>query len=401
MEEFTEEHAKLLLNKEWMVKVDAGKATPYLMKYHLSFADLSCCILLTDTKSVWTEVVNSKLLARRWRACNPTSPEPFAKTGDEDAWRERTLELLSKAHTIGGIAELSFEIVDSKYSDLAFELECEAFKWKWETCFLGHQRSSEIISKHLIFPLISLNHLTFASAEAVSELSDGDLEKTVDKLGRTARRTVDNHIKNALSKPRVATSIRRMTAMFNFVPELPPIASISEKPLLEVEETRRAEMSLLKPNLVASEQRRNPSTNAAAERLAPKRERSAEVKPVQPLQVDSATESEADEPMEAPNIPDRSNSAGRSEVAPKVTLDNISSSAQAASSTTKPVIPMQSSDPESPPARPVKKSKPAAPPTSDDDSELDNKKSRSGSAAATGGVKRGTRQPVKRGGKRF
>ena len=73
--------------------------------------------------------------------------------------------------------------------------------------------------------------------DAVGELPDSDLEKVrflsktkrfvslyflqaVDKIGRTARRTVDTHIKNALSKPRVATTLRRMTAMFNFVPDL-------------------------------------------------------------------------------------------------------------------------------------------------------------------------------------
>jgi len=70
-----------------------------------------------------------------------------------------------------------FEKVTSDYSDLAFELECEGFKWRWETCFVGYQRSSELISKHLIFPLISLNHLTFSSAEAISELLDADVER--------------------------------------------------------------------------------------------------------------------------------------------------------------------------------------------------------------------------------
>lgn len=44
--------------------------------------------------------------------------------------------------------------------------------------------------------------------------------QAVDKVGRTARRTVDTHIKNVLSKPHIATTIRRMTAMFNFLPDL-------------------------------------------------------------------------------------------------------------------------------------------------------------------------------------
>lgn len=56
------------------------------------------------------------------------------------------------------------------------------------------------------------------------------LLQAVDKVGRTARRTVDTHIKNAVSKPRVASTVRRMTAMFNFTPDLrklsPPESSL-------------------------------------------------------------------------------------------------------------------------------------------------------------------------------
>lgn len=58
---------------------------------------------------------------------------------------------------------------------------------------MGHKLSSEIISKHLIFPLISLNHMIFSSTEVVGELSDADVEKVCNleeswsfslKLGR-------------------------------------------------------------------------------------------------------------------------------------------------------------------------------------------------------------------------
>lgn len=89
-------------------------------------------------------------------------------------------------------------------------------------------------------PLISLNHLAFASADPIGELSDNSLEKVnscfsnldapelipirvtqaVDKIGRSAKRTMDVHVKNAITKPRVATAIRRMTAIFNATPDL-------------------------------------------------------------------------------------------------------------------------------------------------------------------------------------
>jgi len=85
---------------------------------------------------------------------------------------------------------------------------------------VGPKISAEILSKQLVLPLISVTHLAFNSAEFVTEMSDGDLEKAVDKTGRTARRTLDTHIRNAMSKPRLATTLRRMTAIFSFIPEL-------------------------------------------------------------------------------------------------------------------------------------------------------------------------------------
>ena len=113
-------------------------------------------------------------------------------------------------------------------------MECDAFKWRWETIFVGYKVSADVLSKHLIMPLICVNHLSFSSTDVVGDLSPSDLEKvtsfksfvsqyrfhdhsqTVDKVARTARRTLDTHVKNALSKPRLATTMRRITAVFNF-----------------------------------------------------------------------------------------------------------------------------------------------------------------------------------------
>lgn len=61
-------------------------------------------------------MLDSKQFARRWRSCNPNSPAPYPDQADEDSWRETTLELLSNAHTLGGISELAFEVVESNFS---------------------------------------------------------------------------------------------------------------------------------------------------------------------------------------------------------------------------------------------------------------------------------------------
>lgn len=62
---------------------------------------------------------------------------------------------------------------------MAFELEFEAFKWRWEPNFLGYQTSSSILSKQLIIPLISTNHLAFSSSESLGVVTDRDLEKVI------------------------------------------------------------------------------------------------------------------------------------------------------------------------------------------------------------------------------
>ncbi|KAK7033081.1 hypothetical protein R3P38DRAFT_2920583 [Favolaschia claudopus] len=405
MEQFSEENAKLLLSKEWLVK--NNDSTPYLFKCHFSTVDLSCFILVTDTKTVWTEVLNSKQLARRWRSCNPNNSPEFPREEDEEEWRINIIELLSRAHTLGGIEQLSFDVVESIYADLAIELECEAFKWRWETCLQGGRQSAELISRHLVLPLISLNHLAFTSA--VGESSETDLEKAVDKVGRTARRSVDTHVKNTMAKPRLATALRRITAMFNFESNLPPIQLSTETPELQapIGQTKARELSP-KPSPVPFKRRNPPPDPIPTTPPAPaKIVQSASPSPKIPVKVeeDSVTEYESDAaPPFVPTkgktravSPDSSSPAKPPSPPPRAE----SSSPPPPPKPSKPLsrAKLPSSDSDSSPHRPVKKVKP--PLSSDEDSEAERKKRLAKATSGAGGAARGTRQPIKRGGKRF
>jgi len=93
-------------------------------------------------------VLTRKEFARRWRDCNPQEAPYTSDSDEEESWRTSILELLSKAHTLGNFADISFEAVESNYSvsgplsstvgirsflfvwsqDFAFELDCETFK---------------------------------------------------------------------------------------------------------------------------------------------------------------------------------------------------------------------------------------------------------------------------------
>ncbi|EGN98682.1 hypothetical protein SERLA73DRAFT_181268 [Serpula lacrymans var. lacrymans S7.3] len=411
MEYFSEEHSKLLLSKEWLVKIDTQTSIPYLFKFYASTVDLSCCVLVTDTKTCWAEVMNSKQFARRWRDCNKHDNSHFSDMEEEEAWRTRNIDLLNKGHSIGGIADLAFEVTESSYADFAFELESDHFNWRWETTLTGHRLSAELLSKHLIMPLISVNHMTFSSTDAVCDISESDLEKAIDKVGRTARRTVDTHIKNALSRPRVATTLRRMTAMFNFIPDLPGIITNAEKPDLSIDQkikqtperlihTRSPSPKLTIPNSIDYDVRNADIGIPMIPENSPRRSL---------LRCDSATESERDDAGPSVPVPARSkdqsplpspaDSRANGEAAPSSSYSSRQVSPPSQTTVTKSESKDDASDSESSPIRPVKKAR--AQPSSSGDDSGDERKRKATQIKAGITAKRGARQPIKRGGKRF
>lgn len=397
------------MSEEWLVKVDGQKSVPYLFKFHHSTMDLSCVTLVTDTKTVWVEVLNSQQFARRWRACNPNSPALHSDSTEEDIWRESALETLSNAHTLGAITDISFEIVESNFSDLAFELESENFKWRWETNSVGYRMSSEIISKQLILPLICVNHIALSSPDAFTAMSDSEVEKAVDKVGRTARRAIDNHVKNALTKPRTSTILRRVTAMFDFVTNLPPIFSTAEKPDLEVKSVEppppKASAAVVASTSgggsssgpVARQKQKEPSPGPVTIPRSPTIRNSDSSKgkapAAPPVDDDSATE----ESDEGDTVPGQVNLEKRDTVMRSPSPPNVPTGAGPSTGSRAPAASARADDSDSDldaaPKRPVAPKKKRAASTSSDDS--------SDARPSGPAVKRGARQPVKRGGKRF
>jgi len=186
--------------------------------------------MITDTKSVWAEVLSSQRAARRWHELNPdSSPTDLTVPSDiSENWLDQVIQCLSDAHTLGGVDELSFTLVPSSYSDMSFKFHSDIINWRWDTYYVGPKMSSEILSQHLIIPLVSTTHLAFTSVKPVSEMSEGDLEKAIDKVGRSARRGIDTHTKNAIMRPRVSTTLRRMTALLDFNSDPPNIVLKAE-----------------------------------------------------------------------------------------------------------------------------------------------------------------------------
>ncbi|KAI0368731.1 hypothetical protein BV20DRAFT_1021921 [Pilatotrama ljubarskyi] len=405
MEYLSEEHAKLLLVKEWLVKVDNDTSIPYLFKFYASTVDLKCHILITETKNVWGEVLSSNQIARRWRDCNPQHHAELSSQDEEESWRANCLEYLTTIHSLGGIADLAFEVVKSNYSDLAFELRNDTFRWRWETFNVGPKMSADILSEHLIMPLISATHLSFFSADPVSGLSAADVEKSADRVGRIARRAVDNHVRNTLSKPLIATTLRRMGALLNFVPDPPRIVADVDAPDLTPPSPPAPSRAAPEPPLRRPASPSSKLQNILAKGGDRKKAPAARAPPQPPQDDDSVTEEEPDD--EESFVPrykgrkvakdhrrtkERSSSPARSVPSKRVTPDH-------------PTSPPSREGPNhsdrgspSPPARPRTKRRVAAEPSSDEES-VDGEKD--GVAQVKSGVRRGVKQPIKRGGKRF
>ncbi|KIP05010.1 hypothetical protein PHLGIDRAFT_129130 [Phlebiopsis gigantea 11061_1 CR5-6] len=412
MEYITEEHQSLLLNKEWLVKNDSVKSVPYLLKFHASTAKQTCCVMITDTKQVWGEVLSSKHISRRWKDCNPqSSPNPAHSDEVEDEWRLEILDLVSAAHTLGGSIDLSFEVIESRNADLAIELGSDDFKWRWEMYSLGPKVSADVLSQHLIMPLISVTHLAFSSSDPVSELSSSDLEQAVDKVARTARRSVDTHVKHAMTKPRVATSLSRMSAILNFVPDSPTVSTEVSTPEFKLPSANQPVAVSESRHIPAADRSRatqdgnvaalpdnEPSVNAPSHTPKP----ASVPPPRQEDDDDSVTEAETDEEQEAPQRSAIVESASCRSSPPVVSASGTANrprqtSPKPAHKKAAPTAVDESSD--SSPVRHKKKARRVESSSDSEDSEAERRRRLAARANATSS--RGTKQPIKRGVRRF
>ncbi|KAH9945258.1 uncharacterized protein BXZ73DRAFT_38484, partial [Epithele typhae] len=396
-----QEHAKRLLTKEWLAKNDSGSSTPYLMKFFSSTIDLTCCILVTDTRNVWGEVLSSNQFARRWRDCNPDTAPEMMSENEEDSWRTRCLEFMTSVHTIGAFSELSFEAVDTMFSDLAFTLGNEAFRWRWETLAVPPRLSADILSTHLILPLISMTHVAFSASDVVGSGSETGIEKAVDKVGRTARRAQDTHIKNVISKPLIATTLRRITAIFNAVPDLPRVVADAPAP----------DFAPPSPPASTALRKAGPSSKPPLRRIASpspahafKKVRSWGLYSINgkltaaPLCAPSTVQHKNEDPPSSPVWPDDEPAAAAAPTKPR---PPAADSAPPAGRSPSPPSPgaggAPSSSPLPPPPKKAKRGAVASS-SSEDESEEERKKHL---ARMKAGSSRGAKQPLKRGGKRF
>ena len=144
---------ELFLPKEWLIKVNAHTSTPYLIicafaHVHsitldprplgrnfilhqwispaaswsltpsgrgLKASPPSSAISQANSIPRRPPVLSSNPFARGWRECNNRIDLPPLNNEQQEAWRTHSLKLLSTAHTLGCMVELSFEVIESKF----------------------------------------------------------------------------------------------------------------------------------------------------------------------------------------------------------------------------------------------------------------------------------------------
>lgn len=60
--------------------------------------------------------------------------------------------------------------------DLSFQLDCDAFKWRWEVTTMWPKAAAKVLSRHLIIPALGACGM-FSASNPVSTLTAEDLEK--------------------------------------------------------------------------------------------------------------------------------------------------------------------------------------------------------------------------------
>lgn len=90
-------------------------------------------------------------------------------------------------------------------------LKTEDFSWRWDALSLPHRLSSQLLSQHLITPLLSLTALAASIDEPLRDVSSYSLTHAADSQAKTAKRHLGRSLVGCMAKPMILTTMRRIT----------------------------------------------------------------------------------------------------------------------------------------------------------------------------------------------
>ncbi|PVG02954.1 hypothetical protein CPB86DRAFT_779834 [Serendipita vermifera] len=122
-------------------------------------------------------------------------------------------------HQLRHFVDAEFSVKPSQRSDHMVTLEYRSHRWSWEVESLGNQLSASILSEHLIIPLILTSSMVLnsSSGTVLADVSATDLQKEVDRTSKVAQRNPTLALVQALKRPRLTTTLNRVTAVTHSV----------------------------------------------------------------------------------------------------------------------------------------------------------------------------------------
>ncbi|KAG8704124.1 hypothetical protein FRC11_010190 [Ceratobasidium sp. 423] len=207
--EISDDQLTRLRRCPWLPGVHPESKMGFLMKFYADTEKEECYILVTDTEKVWAEAVQGRHISHR------SPPPPFPRTEKQERrFRREILQLVHAAHQLCRIGEMEIVAEEGgKCADLSLTITTPDLNWEWRTFALRPSHASQVLSKHLILPMLS--HMSIMSSFAAFDLEA--FTKQLDKTSKTARITMHTHLRAVFSKPIVASGLVRICQAWEHV----------------------------------------------------------------------------------------------------------------------------------------------------------------------------------------
>ncbi|KAG8747110.1 hypothetical protein FRC12_014145 [Ceratobasidium sp. 428] len=223
--EISDRQLEQLLRVPWLSVADNEGKKAYLLKFFASPEDVSCYVLITDTRHVWAEVLQGRHISRRADQLDPPAPNSltFNRTEKQERrFRRQLLDQLNSVHSLNKLDELEVEVQADGghlHADLCMKIITPNLTWQWNGFALHPSHAADVLSKHFINPIVTLLTVALATPQPAGDMTPEDIQKHLDKTGKTARAVQHSQFRALFKKPVVACGIPRISQILVSVQE--------------------------------------------------------------------------------------------------------------------------------------------------------------------------------------
>ncbi|KAF8595880.1 hypothetical protein BDV93DRAFT_85617 [Ceratobasidium sp. AG-I] len=221
MPEFTQALANKLVGVPWSIKVTSGPnpsdlETCFFFKYLYDPIDNVSCFMITDTISVWAEVLDTKHTSHRARHAHTTHGKskrgfalPYHEEDEEAEWRRGVVQTLGDVHAQAVDGVVDVEVRSSEVSDLSIYMSDTGrdFHWRWDV-MSARGLSGSILSKQLFMPLVTLAAVTSSLGQSTDDTSEETLITVAERKASTAKVMPAHHLRGFFSRSAIQTTLR-------------------------------------------------------------------------------------------------------------------------------------------------------------------------------------------------